>query len=110
MDLQEKLKYYRQENTPDQPPDGSRTAADLCRALGAELVDEDAAPVLKIEQFHAYGHFIPHISYLPQMEISIPLLSRSQFSEKIPLDRVLIFDLETTGLAGGAGTYPGLRA
>ncbi len=104
MDLQEKLKYYRQETKP--APAAEPRISELCRQLEAELVDQNAAPVIKIERFYTYSHFIPGLDQLSQQEIQIPLLSLDQFPENIPLDRVLIFDLETTGLAGGAGTYP----
>jgi uncharacterized protein YprB with RNaseH-like and TPR domain len=38
--------------------------------------------------------------------ICIPLLTKHQFPAEISVRRILIFDLETTGLAGGTGTYP----
>jgi len=106
MDLQEKLKYYRQGQATGPTPAVELHISELCRQLDAELVDQDAAPVIKIERFYAYSQFIPGLDHLSQQEIQIPLLSLDQFPQNIPLDEVLIFDLETTGLAGGAGTYP----
>ncbi len=106
MDLREKLKYYHQgeRHKQDHPVDTQIT--ELCKQLNAELVDPDAAPVLRIEQFHPYEQFIPVLDHLPEKYIRIPLLSQNQFPQKIPLEHILLFDLETTGLAGGAGTYP----
>ncbi len=106
MDLQDKLKYhYRPERKDTRPPAETRISG-LCARLGAQLVDPDAAPVLRIMKFHPYDHFIPGFGELSRREVQIPVLSQHQFPETIALDRVLLFDLETTGLAGGAGTFP----
>ena len=105
MDLKEKLKYY--ESAPAKKKSENRgKIADIYKKLDAIPVDPDAADVLKIEKFYAYSHFF-HESYpSSRMEIRLPLLSRNRLSDPINLNDILIFDLETTGLAGGAGTFP----
>ncbi len=62
--------------------------------------------MLKIEKFFAYSHFFHEGEPFSGMEIRLPLLSHNRLSGPINLHDILIFDLETTGLAGGAGTFP----
>ena len=105
MDLKEKLKYY--ESAPVKKKSKiRRELADIYKKFDAIPVDPDAADVLKIEKFYAYSHFFHESDPSSHMEIRLPLLSRNRLSGPINLYNILIFDLETTGLAGGAGTFP----
>jgi len=105
MDLKEKLKYY--ESAPVKKKSAIRRELnDIYKKFDAIPVDPDAADVLKIEKFFAYSHFFHESMPLSGMEIRLPLLSRNRLSGPINLHDILIFDLETTGLAGGAGTFP----
>jgi uncharacterized protein YprB with RNaseH-like and TPR domain len=105
MDLGEKLKYY-QTNIDKQKSDISCLYNDLSAELkGNQLNSEKSSPI-KIEHFLPYHHFLPHAFQEDDPLIFIPLLSRGQFTSKLNLQNILIFDLETTGLAGGTGTYP----
>ena len=107
MDLQDKLKYYQERSVKGTGAEPLRSqVSDLCRELDAVLVDPEAPPVLRITRLHPYAHFIPEREVSSRREIRIPLLAKTRDAEPIRPDDVLLFDLETTGLAGGAGTFP----
>lgn len=98
MDLSEKLKFYKQQSAEDKP---ANTIPPSLKALRDHFNGEilfDHAPVLKIQKQHSY----PDYSH---KQVAIKLISKNEFSEPIPRDECVFFDLETTGLAGGAGTF-----
>jgi uncharacterized protein YprB with RNaseH-like and TPR domain len=103
MDLKDKLKYYMQvqQSVPvvgDNHQDVTRLAEQLRGVAQDGLV--------KIRHFIRYDTFIPDmISGFPEM-ISIPTLSKQHFANAFPVNNTVVLDLETTGLAGGTGTYP----
>lgn len=109
MDLNEKLKYY-QDSTKQK-----KTAADgknpkipaslhaLQQHFQAELCDPEA-PYLRIIRPYNLSERVQYAT-----EIKFRFLDRQTFSGSIPLSKCLFFDLETTGLAGGAGTFPFLQ-
>ncbi len=105
MDLKDKLKYYDTGSNKHKSP-ASKVSTDLFRKFDALPVDPNAADVLKITRFFAYDHFCHEYKPMLDLEIKLPLLSRNRLKEKVDLKDILIFDLETTGLAGGAGTFP----
>ncbi|NOQ97518.1 MAG: hypothetical protein GQ561_05065, partial [Calditrichae bacterium] len=105
MDLKEKLKYYKSAPAKKKS-ENRREIADIYKKLEAIPVDPDAADVLKIEKFYTYSHFFHESDPSSHMEIRLPLLSRNRLADPVNLNDILIFDLETTGLAGGAGTFP----
>ncbi len=105
MDLKDKLKYY-DPGAIKKEPDNRTEMADLYKRLDATPVDPNAADVLKIEKFFSYTHFCHEFEPYSGTEIKLPLLSRNRLTGPVNLSDILIFDLETTGLAGGAGTFP----
>jgi uncharacterized protein YprB with RNaseH-like and TPR domain len=105
MDLTEKLKYYTA-GTKRPVKQNAGSARDLYQRLQAIPVDPNGPDVLKIDQKVEYTHFMHE--GLPDLnkKLHLPLLSGNRVAGKINLPDILIFDLETTGLAGGAGTFP----
>ena len=107
MDLKDKLKYYqpaavnaqKSEQEADKPEN-------LFSLLGAKPVDPGAADVLKLENLFTYDSFLHNAENVTGEALHLPLLSRGQWIQPIEMQDILIFDLETTGLAGGAGTFP----
>lgn len=99
MDLSEKLSYYKKKKTkeakelPTIPP----SLKALKEQFNAEIIF-DNAPILKISKAQIYSEF-------NNKHVSLNLISKNEFSEPIPRDKCVFFDLETTGLAGGAGTF-----
>ncbi len=105
MDLKNKLKYYHSGKT--------KTASgtehhykNLFTTIGGRVLDADTLPIIKIEKFEYFHHFDPMALYDQFSEVNLPLLTKNQFPDPLYLKNLLIFDLETTGLAGGTGTYP----
>jgi uncharacterized protein YprB with RNaseH-like and TPR domain len=105
MDLKDKLKYYQTE-TIQNLSDKKQDLEKIARALNGKILEADALPIIKIEKFERYTGFDPTQSHHNIFSVNLPLLSKKQFQEPISLNDILIFDLETTGLAGGTGTYP----
>jgi len=105
MDLIDKLKYYQENNDRDKWYENQHKV-DLCRELDGEFLDPAMSSVVKIETFFSYNNFIPIKTLKNRDHIILPILSKNQYSKKISLSEILIFDMETTGLMGGTGTYP----
>jgi uncharacterized protein YprB with RNaseH-like and TPR domain len=103
MDLKDKLKYYSQTTQSgykdiDVHPD----VFHLAQKLQGRYQDG----IIKISRHYAYNQFIPDAcEYYPET-IFLPTLTKKQFSSVFPLKETILLDLETTGLAGGTGTYP----
>ena len=107
MDIKDKLKYYRQSAAEEsKPKQVDIHLVNLAETLRGTLIEKETLPVILIESFQAYTS--DESDYLARIKskISVPLLTKNQFTKPIPLSDILIFDLETTGLAGGTGTYP----
>lgn len=99
MDLSAKLSYYKQQIQNNHP--ASVSVNPSLKALRDHFSGEilyDHSPILKISQKRAYPEF-DHSSVL------INLISKNEFTSPVPRDKCIFFDLETTGLAGGAGTF-----
>jgi uncharacterized protein len=105
MDLKEKLKFYESSQVKKKP-EPRKDLSGIYEQLGAVPVDPNAADVLKIEKFFYYSHFCHETEPFPGQTVKLPLLSRNRLTDPIRISDILIFDLETTGLAGGAGTFP----
>jgi len=107
MDINKKLAYYRTQSG-SRPTTTENTISSSLRALEehfeAEIL-EPQAPFLKIKR---------QIDINPQLyniethgsSINISLLSKGERKEGIHPEECVFFDLETTGLMGGAGTFP----
>ncbi len=96
MDIKKKLDFYRSSEKPIRKTGAQSALAALQEIFKAELC-APTAPYLKISRYHSFA--------FPQ-EAGLKLLSKYEINNPLPLNECLFFDLETTGLAGGAGTYP----
>jgi len=105
MDLRDKLKYYQTEKKQILP-DKEHHLEEMATKLEGAILEGDRLPVLKIEKKIPFHYMTPAITDGHYTSVSIPLLTKMQFPDPIVLEELLIFDLETTGLAGGTGTYP----
>jgi uncharacterized protein YprB with RNaseH-like and TPR domain len=105
MDLKDKLKYYQTEKKPTLP-EREHHLEEMASILRASILEEDTLPILKIEKTVPYHFFYPAFTDQNYASIQLPLLTKKQFSDPIAIEDLLVFDLETTGLAGGTGTYP----
>jgi uncharacterized protein YprB with RNaseH-like and TPR domain len=88
-----------------QPPRAAREP--LERVVGGEVVDTGAGPLLTVRHEYAVGHRHGRISLGGLVRAPMELLGRVARLETTPPDpgRLLFLDTETTGLAGGTGTY-----
>ncbi len=107
MDIKKKLEYYRnpvklESNTAPREKTIRERIPTAVKALAehfnAELLYASQAPILKIRNHFECKH--------PLKDVYLHRLSKRQFREAIVPEQCLFFDLETTGLSGGAGTYP----
>jgi uncharacterized protein YprB with RNaseH-like and TPR domain len=105
MDIKDKLKYYQSEKKQVLPEKEHRIE-DIAKVLGGSILENETLPVIKIERFEKYTDIDPTISNQSFSSVNLTLLTKKQFREPLLLEDFLIFDLETTGLAGGTGTYP----
>ncbi len=96
MNLTKKLSYYKK--TPlKKEMDYSPSLLALKEHYNGEILF-DNAPILKIQKKHPFPDF-------PNGMILIDLISKNEFTAPIQRNKCVFFDLETTGLAGGAGTF-----
>jgi uncharacterized protein len=99
MDLSSKLNYYKQQ--AKNPEQSHQKITPSLKALQEHFSGEilfDHSPVLKIsakKAFPAFNH----------KDVTIRLISKNEFQKPVTRDKCVFFDLETTGLAGGAGTF-----
>jgi uncharacterized protein YprB with RNaseH-like and TPR domain len=106
MDLKDKLKYYQSEKKQILP-ENEQQLEEMASLLEGSILERDTLPVLKIEKSIPYRFIDPMITMdNTHSSVYIPLLTKKQFPDPISIEDILIFDLETTGLAGGTGTYP----
>jgi uncharacterized protein YprB with RNaseH-like and TPR domain len=106
MDLKDKLKYYQSEKKQILP-EKELQLDEMASFLKGSILDKDTLPVLRIEKSIPYRFIDPMITTdRSHSSIHIPLLTKKKFPDPISIEDILMFDLETTGLAGGTGTYP----
>ena len=105
MDLRDKLKYYQFERKKVLP-EKDNPLEEIASRLNATVLERDTLPVFKIEKSIPLSYMHPLLTDDSYSAVQIPLLTKKKFPDPINLDEILIFDLETTGLAGGTGTYP----
>ncbi len=104
MNLQDKLKYYQSSDRWKNELHSKSAKFPIAEHLNGRFVDERFPFAVKIEKKFPLHFIIPEPD--SATELSLPLISNGEFPDSIALNRLLLFDLETTGLAGGAGTYP----
>jgi uncharacterized protein YprB with RNaseH-like and TPR domain len=105
MDLKDKLKYY-QSDKKQIPEDKENHLEDMTLHFEGKILEAETLPILKITKKIPCHYIYPSAEDCNQSSIHIPLLTKKQFPDPVDLNDILIFDLETTGLAGGTGTYP----
>jgi len=104
MDIIDKLKYYSDSTQPKPETKKSSNLKSLADNLNGYVFDENSLPLIKREtKFHITQLQIKEFF---NKTIKLPVLTKGEFSKPINIYELLFFDLETTGLAGGAGTYP----
>jgi uncharacterized protein YprB with RNaseH-like and TPR domain len=111
MDLREKLDYFYQKGA-------KRVKAEihdypvnrLAEELTGMLIGSSPFQVIKMIKTYPVEDIVYYSDLHAIKFFHLPLLSRGEFPRAIELKNLLFFDLETTGLAGGTGTYPFLLA
>ncbi len=103
MDIQKKLEYYRTTTVKKKQPetDDKKLLAPvkaIREHFNGEILFPSVAPIIKIVRTLPGDH--------SNKTISLKRLSRMKLQESVEPRQCLFFDLETTGLSGGAGTYP----
>jgi uncharacterized protein len=86
----------------------SRPAADpIERVVGGEIVDTGAGNLLVVRHEYACAHAHGSVSLDDAFAVSSAALALIARADLVPsdADRLLFVDTETTGLAGGTGTY-----
>jgi hypothetical protein len=97
MNISDKLAFYKAEQKPLPDDNISSSLLALSDHFNGEILFDGSA-VLKIPGNGSYPHF-------SNKQIDINLVSKNQFDYPVPRENCVFFDLETTGLAGGAGTF-----
>lgn len=104
MDLKKKLDYYRKTTADESSAESKKNRPQIPASVKA-LAEHFKAnilplpvPVLEITVSENKG--------FEGQTVLLNRLSKNQFPDPILLEDCLFFDLETTGLSGGAGTYP----
>lgn len=109
MDIIEKLKRYTVAGTVP-PPKAATPLKELCLQSGGAPLNPDSPTVIRIAKEYPYASFWPEakqgFASGSSPSIHLPVLTRKEFSEQVSLSDTVLFDLETTGLAGGTGTFP----
>ncbi|MGD9486850.1 MAG: ribonuclease H-like domain-containing protein [Calditrichaceae bacterium] len=97
MDINKKLQFYKSgKNTHSETTTIIAPVKALALHFNGEIISPEA-PYIKIS--HA-----ERLSGMPD-KLNINFLSKGQTDNEIMTENCLFFDLETTGLAGGAGTF-----
>lgn len=104
MDLKKKLEYYRKTTAGNFSRQEQKSAPRIPASVKA-IAEHFKAKILP------YPVPVLEISMTEDKEfegesVKLNRLSKNQFTEPILLEDCLFFDLETTGLSGGTGTYP----
>lgn len=105
MDLKDKLKYYSSEAKVNHS-EKEKHPEEIALKLQGYVIEPHSLPVIKIEKTIPYQYIDPRITTTNNSTVYLPLLTKKKFSDPINTENILVFDLETTGLAGGTGTYP----
>ena len=105
MDIKDKLKYYSSE-AKERQPEKEKHLEEIAQKLQGYIIESQTLPVIKIEKTIPYQYIDPRAARQVNSSVHLPLLTKKKFPDPINIDNILVFDLETTGLAGGTGTYP----
>ena len=96
MDIKKKLDLYRSANKQITKREHNPSLSALREIFKAEICAPTAS-YLKLSRNYSFS--------FPE-QVKLNLLTKNRINKPLPLNQCLFFDLETTGLAGGAGTYP----
>jgi uncharacterized protein YprB with RNaseH-like and TPR domain len=109
MDILERLRFYQNQDIPQKKQKiGHERNESIADSLNGTFLDPGVLKIESIFPLHFYNPYLQSPESINSIEL--PILTRGVFSSQIDLNRVVFFDLETTGLAGGTGTYPFLQA
>lgn len=106
MDIKDKLAYYKSNLEKEESKQQTNISPSL-KALADELnaeICQPLAPYLKISRSFEINPLLIPDSTLP-FNIDLTFLDRNSQNTTFQLDECVFFDLETTGLMGGAGTF-----
>ncbi len=101
MSLDRKLDFYRKASSQKDRPVQTAAVSPALMAVREHFSGEimfDQAPVLKIRKKRKRPADFP-------VSIDLSLLARDRITAPVTTEKCLFFDLETTGLSGGTGTY-----
>ena len=107
MDLQSKLKYYKTKTaleTEEERAGDNPALNTLAQHFEGEILHPSTS-FLKIERRYPVSGQSGQCEH-ENHRLNFQFLTRGQVDTSFPLSSVLFFDLETTGLAGGTGTFP----
>jgi uncharacterized protein YprB with RNaseH-like and TPR domain len=104
MDLSDKLNYYRQNAQPEKPA-VDQAINNLAEKLGGTLLDPAAPAIIKTDINIPFDQMAYDWPEAQVQRVRLPSLTKKQVEREIALNEILVFDLETTGLAGGTGTF-----
>jgi uncharacterized protein len=104
MDIIDKIRYYQESAQPKPKSKNKSNLQELAELLQGTVFEEKSLPLIKRESYFSFNH-LQIDGFLSDM-IRLPLLTKGDFTAPINVKKLLFFDLETTGLAGGTGTYP----
>ncbi len=107
--VRERLRYavgVHASATPARPAPLARSPADLAEALRGEWHESAAGPVFVRDEWFSLDHLHGALPLRSALDAAPDALAHLvQLAEAPPVARLAFFDIETTGLSGGAGTY-----
>jgi uncharacterized protein YprB with RNaseH-like and TPR domain len=106
MDLKDKLAYYKSKTPQDESKPGKNIPPSL-KALADEFhaeICQPLAPYLKISRTKDINPILLPVND-QQLNINLTFLDRDSQNTTFLMEECVFFDLETTGLMGGTGTF-----
>jgi uncharacterized protein len=106
MDIKDKLAFYKS-NVPKAESIPNTNIPSSVKALANEFRAEicrPAAPYLKIRRYYDLNENIMESDN--QTKVDLTFLNKGLSESRFKLEETVFFDLETTGLMGGTGTFP----
>ncbi len=110
MNIKDKLRQLdRSPAAPIRPsPPSANAPGDLAERLGGEWLVRGELRIVRVRRFYPLPCEHGKRLLPPPEQVDLAALrvaAKNSISEKFDLRRALFFDTETTGLAGGTGTY-----
>jgi uncharacterized protein YprB with RNaseH-like and TPR domain len=104
MDIKDKLAYYKSKTQPEESKQQNNISPSL-KALAEKLDAEichPSAPFLKVSRSEQLN---PSLISSDFYKIDLSFLEKKKQNPSFSLNDCIFFDLETTGLMGGSGTF-----